>query len=91
MMMQSCYAVFATSILSSVSFHCFLAHVELEKELFDAWNQVPRPCKGRSKTTTGYVDELSNQEKNNDKKLYQLLTFRKTAAGYKQSFLLMPG
>ena len=36
----SCYAVFATS-----SFHCFLAHVELEKELFAAWNQVPWPCK----------------------------------------------
>ena len=41
------------SILKSVSFHCFLAHVELEKELFAAWNQVPWPCKGRSKTTTG--------------------------------------
>ena len=40
-------------ILKSVSFHCFLAHVELEKELFAAWNQVPWPCKGRSKTTTG--------------------------------------
>ena len=32
---------FATSILSSVSFHRFLAHVELEKELYAAWNQVP--------------------------------------------------
>ena len=52
MMLQSYYAVFANSILSSVSFHCFLAHVELEKELFAAWNQVPWPCKGRSKTTT---------------------------------------
>ena len=34
MMLQSCYAVFVTSMLSSVSFHRFLAHVELEKELF---------------------------------------------------------
>ena len=32
MMLQSCYAVFATSISSSVSFHRFLAHVELEEE-----------------------------------------------------------
>ena len=62
MMLQSCYAVFATSILSSVTFHRFLTHVELEKELFAAWNQVPWPCKGRSKTTTSYVDGLSNQE-----------------------------
>ena len=23
----------------------FFAHVELEKELFAAWNQVPWPCK----------------------------------------------
>ena len=65
MMLQSCYAVFATSILSSVSFHCFLAHFELDRELFAAWNQVPWPCKkGRSKTTTDYMDGLSNQEKN---------------------------
>ena len=64
MMLQSCYAVFATSILNSVSFHCFLARVQLEKGLFAAWNQVPWPCKGRSKTTTGYMDGLSNQEKN---------------------------
>ena len=64
MMLQSCYAVFATSVLSSVSFHCFLAHDELEKELFAAWNQVPWPCKGRSKTTTSYMDGLSSQEKN---------------------------
>ena len=33
-MLKSCYAVFATSILSSVSFHCFLAHDELEKGSF---------------------------------------------------------
>ena len=66
MMLQSCYAVFATSIFNnSVSFHCFLAHVELEKELSGAaWNQVPWPCKGRSKTTTGYIDGLSHLEKN---------------------------
>ena len=63
MMLQSCYAVFATSILNFVSFHCFLAHVELEKELFAAWNQVPWPCKERSKTATVYVDGLSNQKK----------------------------
>ena len=94
MMLESCYAVFATSILNSVSFHCFLAHVELEKELFAAWNQVPWPCKGRiSKTTTGYMDGLSNQEKRYAKKLY-LLTFvlnRSRFLGYKQSLLLMPG
>ena len=70
MMLQSCYAVFATSILNSVSFHCFLAHVELEKELFAAWNQVPWPCKGRSKTRTGYMDGLSNQGKKNTLKNY---------------------
>ena len=80
MILQSCYAVFATSILSSVSFHRFLAHVKLEKELFAPWNQVPWPCQGRSKTTTGYVDGLSNQEKIT-LKIYQpnlyLLTFVK--------------
>ena len=76
MTLQSCYAVFATSILNSVCFHCFLAHVELEKDLFAACNQVPWPCKGRSKTTTGYMDGLSNQEKKYAKKLY-LLTFVK--------------
>ena len=76
MMLQGCYAVFATSILNSVSFHCFLAHVELEKELFAAWNQVPWPCKGRSKTAIGYMGGLSNQEKNTLGKLY-LLTFVK--------------
>ena len=69
-MLQSCYAVFATSILNSVSFHCFLAHVELEKELFVTWNQVPWPCKGRSKTRIGYMDGLSNQENKYAKKLY---------------------
>ena len=74
MMLQSCYAVFATSILSSVSFHRFLAHVEMEKELSAAWNQVLWPCKGRSKTSTGYVDGLSNQEKIT-LKIYQLHTF----------------
>ena len=68
MMLQSCYAVFATSILSSVSFHCFLAHVELEKKLFVACNQVPWPCKGRSKTTTGYVDGVSGHKKKYAKK-----------------------
>ena len=79
MMLQSCYAVFATSILSSVSFHRFIAHVELEKELFAAWNQVPWPCKGRNKTITGYVDGLSNQEKNYAKNLpaLYLVTFVK--------------
>ena len=34
MMLQSCYAVFATSILSSVSFHRFLAHVLNWKKSF---------------------------------------------------------
>ena len=63
MMLQRCYADFATSIVNSVNFHCSLAHVELEKELFAAWNQVPWPCKGRSKTTTVYMDGLPNQEK----------------------------
>ena len=74
MMLQSCYAVFATSILSSVSFDRFLAHFEMEKELSAAWNQVLWPCKGRSKTSTGYVDGLSNQEKIT-LKIYQLYTF----------------
>ena len=79
MTLQSCYAVFATSISSSVSFHRFLAHVEMEKKLSAAWNQVPWPCKGRSKTTTGYVDGLSNQEKTYAKNLtaLYLLTFVK--------------
>ena len=27
-------------ILNSVSNHCFLAHVELDKEVFAVWNQV---------------------------------------------------
>ena len=81
MMLQRCYAVFATSILNSVSFHCFLAHVELEKELFAAWNQVPWPCKGRSKTTTGYMDGLSDQEKKYAKKIIPS-PIRKTAAGF---------
>ena len=82
MMLQSCSAVFVTSILSSVSFHRFLAHVELEKELFAAWNQVPWPCKGRSETTTGYVDGLSNQEKNYAKNFSSFIPshIRKTAA-----------
>ena len=57
MMLQSCYAVFATFIVNSVRFHCFLAHVELEKEFFASWNQVPWPCKGRSKTTI-YMDAI---------------------------------
>ena len=61
-------------VLSSVSFHRFLAHVEMEKELSAAWNRVLWPCKGRSKTTTGYVDGLSNQEKIT-LKIYQLYTF----------------
>ena len=68
------YAVFATFILNSVRFHCFLAHVELEKEFFASWNQVPWPCKGRSKTTTGYMDGLSNQEKKNTLKNFAVVT-----------------
>ena len=83
MMLQSCYAVFATSILSSVTFHRFLAHVELEKELFATWNQVPWPCKGRNKTKTGYVDGLSNQEKLRQKFTSFIPShIRKTAAGF---------
>ena len=68
------YAVFATFILNPVRFHCFLAHVELEKEFFASWNQVPWPCKGRSKTTTGYMDGLSNQEKKNTLKNFAVVT-----------------
>ena len=79
MMLQSCYAVFATSILNSVSFHFFLAHVELDEERFAAWNQVPWPCKGRSKTTTGYMDGLSNQGKTLKITASHI---RKTAAGF---------
>ena len=79
MMLESCYAVFATSILNSVSFHCFLPHVELEKEPFTAWNQVPGSCKGISKTTTSYMDGLSNQEKKYAKQ-YIPSHIRKTAA-----------
>ena len=80
----SCYAVFATSILSAVSFHCFPAHVKLEKELFAVWNQVPWLCKGKSKTITGYVYGLSNQEKNYAKNYTSLIPshIRKTAAGF---------
>ena len=75
MMLQSCYAVFATSILSSFSFNGFLTHVVLEKEPFAAWKHVSWSWKGRSKTTTFYMDGLSNQEKNYAKKLYQLYTY----------------
>ena len=83
MTLQSCYAVFATSISSSISFHRFLVHVELEKELCAAWNQVPWPCKGRSKTTTGYVDGLSNQEKITLKFISFIPShIRKIAAGF---------
>ena len=85
MMLQSYYAVFATCILNSVSFHCFRAFVELEKELFAAWNQVPWPCKGRSKTRTGYLDGLSNQ----GKKLSHSQN-RSRFLGYKQRLLLIP-
>ena len=61
MMLQSCYTVFATSIYDSVSFHRFLAHVELEKELFAAWNQVPWPCKGKAKQEPAtWMDFLKN-------------------------------
>ena len=89
MMLQSCYAVFATSILNSVSFHCFLAHVELEKELFVAWNQVPWPCKGRSKTRTCYVMDFLTRKKK--KTLKKSPSTRSRFLGYKQSLLLMPG
>ena len=64
---------FHNLILSSVSFHCFFAHVELEEERFAAWNQVPWPCKGRSKTTTGYMEALSNQEEKNTLKIVPAL------------------
>ena len=64
MMLQSCHTVSAASTLNSISFHCFLVGVELEKELFAALNQVPWPCKERIKTITCYMDGLSNQEKN---------------------------
>ena len=60
MMLQSFCTVYASSILSSVRFHSVLAHVELEKELFATWNQVPWLCKGKCKTTTGYMDGLAN-------------------------------
>ena len=97
MMLQSCYAVFATSILNSVSFHCFLAPVELEKELlYAAWNQVPWPCKGKSKTTTGYIAGFSiNQpKKKNTLKIYTFLHSKNRSRfpSYKQSlFILMLG
>ena len=69
MMLQSCYAVSATSILNSVSFHCFLAPVELEKELFAAWSQVPWPCKEKAKQQPGYMAGFSiNQQKKKKKK-----------------------
>ena len=81
MMLQCCYAVFATSVLNSVSFHCFLAHVELEKELFASSNQVPWKCKGRSKTTTGFMNGLSNLENQNTLKIIPP-HIHKTAAGF---------
>ena len=57
----------------------FLLMLNWKKELFAAWNQVPWPCKGRSKTTTGYMDGLSNQEK-----MLKIIPshIRKTAAGF---------
>ena len=84
MMLQSCYAVFATSGLSSVNLQCFLAHVKLAKELFAAWNQVPWPYKGRSKTTTGFLYGLSNQEKKRFKDYTSFIPshIRETAAGF---------
>ena len=56
MTLQSCYAGFATSILNSVSFHGFLAHVELEKAAFCCLESSFVAMHGRSKTTTGYMD-----------------------------------
>ena len=76
MMLQSCYAVFATSILNSVRFHCFLALVELEKELFAGWNQVPWPWKGRTKQQPATWMDFITRKKKYAKKLY-LLTFVK--------------
>ena len=50
MMLRSClYAVFATSILNSVSFHRFLAHVELEKGLFAAFKESSSVAMQRKK------------------------------------------
>ena len=70
MMLESCYAVFATSILNSVGFHCFLAHVELEKNSFLL---LGIKFRGHAKEE---AKQLSNQKKRDAKKLY-LLTFVK--------------
>ena len=83
MMLQSCYAVFATSILDSVSFHCFLAHVELEKELFASWNQVLWPCKAgkkQIKQPASWMDYLTRKNKIRGKIIPSHI--RKTATGF---------
>ena len=83
MMLQSCYAVFATSILDSVSFICFLAHVELEKTLFVASNQVARPCKEEAKQQPATWMEFLTRKKKIRSKIIPHLTFVKlTAAGF---------
>ena len=65
MLLQSCYAVFATSLLNCVSFHCFLARVELENELIAAWNQILWPCKGTEakQQSATWMEFLTMQEK----------------------------
>ena len=77
MMLQSCYAVFATSILNSVSFHCFLAHIELEQDRAFCCLESSSVAMQRKKQNNNRLhDGLSNQEKKYAKKLY-LPTFVK--------------
>ena len=92
MMLQSCYAVFATSILDSVSFHFFLAHVELEKKLFAACNQVTRPCKEEAKQQLATWMKFLTRKKNalqNYTSPHICKTDRSRFLGYQQSLLLM--
>ena len=63
MMLQSCYAVLQPLYLALSAFTVFLLVFNSKKEVFATWNQVSWPYKGRSKTTTGYMDELYNQAK----------------------------
>ena len=83
MMLQSCYAVFATSILSSVTFHRFLAHVNWKKSFLLLGIKFRGHAKEEAKQQPAtWMDFLTR------KKLRQKFTsfipshIRKTAAGF---------
>ena len=90
-MLQSCCAVFTTSILSSFRFHSVLGHVELEKSFWLLGIKFHGYAKEEAKQQPATRMDFLTRKKNTRNIFTSFIPshIRKTAAGF--LVLLMPG